>query len=87
MEYSVIDYFDVWYNDEEGWFVNDLARTNFKIDINDDDTTDDIISKLVSIDYLAEDAIGNIDIAWYDNMCELFISKTGEPICRLEAVA
>lgn len=87
MEYSVIDYFDVWYNDKEGYFVNDLARTNFKIDINDDDTTDDIISKLVSIDYLTEDAIGNIDIDWYGNMCELSISKTGEPICRLEAVA
>ncbi len=87
MEYSVIDYYDVWYNVDEGYCVNDLARTDFRIDINDDDTTDDIISKLVSIDYLVEDAIGNVNIDWYDNMCELFDSKTGAPICRLEAVA
>lgn len=84
MEYSVIDYYDVWYNDEEGYFVNDLARTNLKIDINDDDTTDDIISKLVSIDYLDKSAIGALYIEWYDNMCELFDSKNDMPICRLE---
>lgn len=86
MKYVVIDYFDVWFNDEEGYFVNDLARTNIEIEIADDDTHENIISKLISAGYLAEESINCIEIEWYDEMCELFDKDTYEPICRLEKI-
>lgn len=86
MKFQLIDYFDVWGNEEEGWEVNSLARTDIYIDIdtkNDDET--DILIKLVEAEYLNPKAIDEICVNWLEvNFIEMETEK-GYPIGRLEA--
>lgn len=86
MKFQLIDYFDVWGNEEEGWEVNNLAKTDIYIDIdtkNDDET--DILIKLVEAEYLNPKSINEICVNWLEvNFIELETEK-GYPIGRLEA--
>lgn len=87
MKYNLVDYFDVWFNDEEGYFVNDIARTDIIIDIADDDSDDDIINKLIDVGFLKHEAINRVVIEWLDeSMIEIFELGSGEPLGRLEKV-
>ena len=87
MKYNLVDYFDVWFNDEEGYFVNDLTHTDIIIDISDDDSNEDIINKLVDAGYLSHEAIGRVVVEWIDEyMIEIFKFDNGEPLGRLEKV-
>ena len=85
--YSYIDYFDVWYNDEEGFQVNDLARTDIDIIIKEDMDDLDILVELVEREVLNPIAVREklIGVEWLcSSMIELSIVATGEPIGRLE---
>jgi hypothetical protein len=86
MKFQLIDYFDVWGNEEEGWEVNNLAKTDIYIDIdtkNDDET--DILIKLVEAEYLNPKSINEIFVNWLEvDFIELETEK-GYPIGRLEA--
>ena len=44
--YTVISY-ELWGNPEEGFQVNDMHRTDIKVDIDLDDTDEQIIERLV----------------------------------------
>ncbi|MBS5368967.1 MAG: hypothetical protein KHY19_05845 [Coprobacillus cateniformis] len=41
--YKLVDYFDVWGNEEEGWEVNDLCTIFDDLYMEDDITDEDII--------------------------------------------
>jgi len=87
MKYNLVDYFDVWFNEEEGYTVNDIARTNIVIDITDNDSDDDIINKLIDVGFLKHEAINHVAIEWFDeSMLEIFELESGEPLCSLEKV-
>lgn len=92
MKYVVIDYYDVWYNDEEGYSVNDIAKTDIEIEITDNDTDIDILHKLVNADYFDVSTLYDTDIQviWYDDyFIEIFhVDDNGElyPLCRLEKI-
>lgn len=87
MKYNLVDYFDVWFNDEEGYFVNDLTRTDIIIDITEGDSDDDIINKLVKVGYLSHEAIGQVVVEWLnEHMIEIFKFDNGEPLGRLEKI-
>lgn len=49
-EYTLIDYFDVWYNDEEGWWVNDSCPLYDDINITDDATDKEIINYIKGLE-------------------------------------
>ena len=77
MKFQLIDYFDVWGNEEEGWEVNNQAKTDVYIDIdtkNDDET--DILVKLVEAEFLNPKAINEIYVNWLEvNFIELELKK------------
>ena len=82
----LVDYFDVWGN-EDGFEVNNLARYDDKpVDVNDPDNVLDILISLVNYGYLKPEAVKllEVDFTMNDFCLEIYIRETGEPVCRLE---
>ena len=88
-KYKIIDYFDVWGNQEDGWEVNNLCSLEEEygiITITSDSTDDEIIDYLIRIGYLGDEAKGNVRVYGDDYMLELFSTENDMPLGRLEAV-
>ena len=83
--FGVVDY-DVWGNEIDGWEVNTIYRTDFKIPYEKAFVKDDIIDALKECDYLKQTVTyDDIDVAWFgDTMIELTQASNYQPICRLE---
>lgn len=85
-KYLLIDYFDVWGNQEDGWEVNDLKKFG-TVYIKDNATDEEIIDHLISIGYLVPEAKGNMTIICNDDkFIEIFETETDMPFCRLELI-
>ena len=87
--YKLIDYFDVWGNQEDGWEVNNLCSLEEDygfLTIADDATDKDIVDYLIQIGYLGDEAKGNIRIEGDDCIIELFGAENDMPLGRLEKV-
>lgn len=87
MRMILIDYFDVWGNEEDGFEVNNLARYDERpVGINDPEDEVDILISLVSYGYLKPEAVKllEVDFSMNDFCLEINIRETGEPVCRLE---
>lgn len=86
--YRLIDYFDVWHNEEEGYFVNDQCIVEEGIVIAEDATNEDIFNYLKNtIGYLGpETKFENFNFDGDDFFIELSTELNGEwyPICRLQ---
>lgn len=88
--YKLIDYFDVWGNEEDGWEVNNLCSLEEEyglLIITDDSTDEKIIEFLIKIGYLGDEAQGNIRIDGDDCFIELFSKENDMPLGRLEKVS
>lgn len=86
-KYRLVDYFDVWGNEEDGFEVNNLAVIENDITISDDATEQDILDLLYNMEYLNTKDPSKINVEMFDpDMIELFDAKTECPICRLERV-
>ena len=83
--YDLINYFDVWGNEEDGWDVNDLSRDETDIWIDDDTTDEELVDFLIDeVGFLSPSARGKVEV-WNDgDMIEFSVAETGEPLCRLE---
>ena len=83
--YKLIDYFDVWGNETDGYEVNDKIDTNITLEIPYDVTDEELISKLVNVGFLGNNAtVENVRIEWSDEtFCELFEMGTYLPLCCL----
>ena len=85
--YKLVDYFDVWGNEEDGWEVNDLTTVEEDIVIAEDSSDEEIIDFLIQIEYLKPEAKGNVYLESYDNeMIEIVQTKDDCPIGRLEMI-
>lgn len=85
MKYKLIDYYDVWSNEENGYEVNNLYTCATGIEIADDTTDTDIIGYLKSINFLNEKVTTeNIELNGDDFYIELTERETGYPLGRLE---
>ena len=85
MRYKLIDYYDVWDNEKEGYEVNNLCTCATGIEITDDATDADIINYLKSINFLSEKATTEtIELSGDDFFIELTEKETGYPLGRLE---
>lgn len=88
-QYKLIDYFDVWGNQEDGWEVNDMCTVDEEyglITITDDATDEDIVDYLIQTGYLGIKAKGKVRIEGDDSIIELFGIEDDMPLGRLERV-
>lgn len=86
-KWRLIDYFDVWGNEQDSYEVNDLGVVEDDIVISDDSTEQDILDFLFNIGYLKTKDINKIDVVWEDpDFIELFDKSTFYPIGRLEKI-
>ena len=85
--YKLIDYFDVWGNEEDGWEVNDVTTVENDIVIAEDSTDEEIIDFLVRIEYLKPETKDLVYLESYDNeMIEIIARENDYPIGRLEMI-
>ena len=83
-KWTLVDYFDVWGNPEDGYEVNNLSKEFDDLVIADDATNEDLVDYLISIGYLTPDAKGKVEVEDMGDMIEFTVAETGEPLCRLE---
>ena len=84
-KWRLIDYFDVWGNEEDGWEVNDQTELFDDLVITDDATDEDIINYLISIGYLAKETQTDaVSIDWIDDdIAEIVQVYNDMPLGRL----
>ena len=78
-KYTLIDYNDVWGNEEDGYTVNDVVRYENYLDIAENASEEDIIKALVEKGYLLENT--EYDIYGDDILVEIY--SNDYPICAL----
>lgn len=79
--FSLIYYFDVWGNQEDGWEVNDQTIVINNLNIPSNISNEELINKLIDMDYLSNE---NVRVEWYsDMMCEIFSSANDKPLYGL----
>ena len=80
--YTLINYFDVWGNEEDGWEVNDSC-VEFDVRITDNMTDQDIISFLYEKEFFNTKDIDKFLIENDGDFIEIFEEETGKPLCSL----
>lgn len=85
MKYSLINYFDVWGNDKDGYEVNNLCVEKTGITISYDATEKEILDYLVQIGFLNTSDMRKVRINTLDEeMMEIYAVKGMQPLGRLE---
>ena len=79
-KYTLIDYNDVWGNENEGYTINDVMRYENYLDIAENASEEDIIKALVEKGYLLENTEYEV-YASDDMLVEIF--SNDYPICAL----
>lgn len=79
--YDLIDYFDVWGNEEDGWEVNNQCKVD-EITISDDVTDEEILKYLKDIGYLKLDA-SCYEIVGEQEMMDILSVVDGYPLYSL----
>ena len=84
--YDLIDYFDVWGNEEDGWDVNNLAKVEEGIYIDDSLSDEEIVDYLIDeVGFFSPSARGKIEVdSSTGDFIEFFNADTYEPLGRLE---
>jgi len=83
--WTLVDYFDVWGNEEDGWEVNNLSTEFDDLYIDPESTDEEIVAFLKDIGYFNRDVqVSDLEI-WDDgDIIEFFKADDGMPICRLQ---
>ena len=82
---TLINYFDVWGNAEEGYEVNNLCKEG-ELTLNENFTDEDLLQELKDIGFIIEEATMK-DITFYwvgPEMIELYETAKGYPLGRVE---
>lgn len=86
MVYDLINYFDVWADDEGGWQVNNLCVEEEGLYIDDTCTEKEILQFLVKIGFLVTSDRRKV---YLDNLgdgfIEIYQKKGNYPLGRLQA--
>lgn len=81
--YTLINYFDVWGNEVDGWSVNDACSEADGITITDDATEQDIIDYLYNIEFFKTNDLEKFDVEYYGDFIEISEKETQKPLCSL----
>ena len=81
--YSLVNYFDVWTDEEGGWQVNNSQVEFRDLVILDDATDKDILKYLKQIGFLKTDDMRRLVIESYGDFIEICLRKNMKPICSL----
>ena len=86
LQYELVNYFDVWGNNVDGWEVNNLCVEGI-VELKDNATNKDIIQAIVEFGFFKPSVTEkDVDI-WDDgDMIEFHQSTNQCPICRLQIV-
>ena len=84
--YSLINYFDVWGNEEDGFEVNNCCVEFDDLCITPEASDNDIIDYLYNLGFLNNNDYTKFTVESFDaDFIEIFASDDMYPICRLEA--
>ena len=83
MQYSLFDYFDVWGNGEDGYWVNDQRVKYNDLNISEDSSGIDIISFLFNLGYFNTNDYDKFYVECSTEWIEIFDSKDMYPLCSL----
>ena len=81
--YTLINYFDVWGNEVDGYEVNNQCVEAEDIVITDDATNDDIINYLQLAGYLNTNDASLFEVEDNGDFIEIFAKKTMMPLYSL----
>lgn len=81
--YTLINYFDVWGNEVDGYEVNNQCVEAKDIVIADDATDADIINYLQLAGYLNTNETSLFDVEDNGDFIEIFTKETGMPLYSL----
>lgn len=84
--YRLIDYFDVWGNEKDGYEVNNLCVAYDDLYISDDSTHKEILQYLQKTGFLNTSDMRKVYIDDQGEMLEIYQRKNNYPIGRLEKV-
>lgn len=85
-KYRLVNYFDTYYIEGEGWEVNNLCYEDVLIEL-ESRSDNEIIVKLIKAGFLLPTVKPEQFDIWNDyEMIEISIKDSGEPICRLELI-
>lgn len=84
-KWTLINYFDVWGNEENGWEVNDACSEFDDLEIADDATDQDIINYLYNIEFFGTNDLEKFRIEDIgDRWIEIYQAEDDKPLCRLQ---
>lgn len=81
--YTLINYFDVWGNEVDGYEVNNQCVEATDVIIADDATDQDIINYLFQHEYLNDDGLWLYEIENNGDFIEIFAKETMMPLYSL----
>lgn len=84
--YALINYFDVWGNEKDGWDINDCCVEFDDLQIADDATPKDICEYLRKIGFLTSSDMRRLTVEDMGEMIEIYEKKTMKPLCSLREV-
>lgn len=82
-KYSVINYFDVWGNEKDGWEVNNQCIEFDDLWLSDDITPKEICEYLKKIGLLATSDMRRIAVTDWGDLIEINEKKTNMPLFGL----
>ena len=87
LQATLINYFDVWGNQEDGYEVNNLCKEG-TVELNEDFTNADLLLELQDVGFLNEHA--TVEKVEFEDLgdfgVEFFVKETGCPIGRIEFI-
>ena len=85
--YALINYFDVWGNEKDGWEINDKCTEFEDLQITDDATDKDILEYLVQIGFLSTSDRRRLVVEDLGGQnIEIYQRKGMKPLCSLREV-
>lgn len=86
LKYRLINYHDVWGNQEDGWEVNNMCSEG-ELELSEDYTNNEIVLKLIDFGFFKPTVTLEDVRIWDDyHMIELYQSANNKPECRLELI-
>lgn len=86
-KYRLINYFDVWGNEKDGYEVNNLCTEADDLWIDDDSTLKEIAKFLVQIGFLVTSDMRKLYLEDDGTYIEIYQKKGMYPLGRLEVIA